>query len=191
MKSNNLCYFYFIKMFIPWWKQASTIDTYIQYLTTVTSYLIVRFFLIFNFSSQLGFLFLFFFNSELETAFHIHLPISKRTIKKNLKWVHMTCIVLPIANIMLRITQNIPSKQASQPIIKQFTIWNHLARKWIMNSDILKHALQSWPAHLGWFHMKTYKAPPLNPHTALLGGPVLRSSLLWPYLTFSLILPSV
>ncbi len=24
-------------------------------------------------------------------------------------------------------TQNIPSKQASQPIIKQFTIWNRLA----------------------------------------------------------------
>ncbi len=30
------------------------------------------------------------------------------------------------ANIMLRITQNIPSKQASRPIIKQFTIWNRL-----------------------------------------------------------------
>ncbi len=142
MKSNNFYYFYFINVY-PMVK-TSFHNRHIHAISHNCNSLCNSeiFVLIFNFSPQL--VFFFFFTLSLETAVHIHLPISKRTIKK------MSPYDMHFIAYCKHYAENNPEysfKTSILAIIKQFTIWNPPGLKWIMNSDILKHALQSWPAH--------------------------------------------
>lgn len=104
----------------------------------------------------------------METAFHIHLPISKKDNKKNNN-SKMSPYDMHFIVYCKHYAENNPEYSFKTSISANYQAVHHLKPpwpKWIMNSDILKHALQSSPAHLGWFNMKTYKAPPLNQHTS-------------------------